>query len=138
MAGKRTLQDGAPRLLGNHNTLAGKRFRRCYSALVERYGPFSDQVLRMEAARCAAAWTEYQASTVQLAEARAKLSAARVRHGQGWNAQAIQRLSKRVGLNDATYAAALRRLEELAAPSNGHAFAPGSPEAALHAMTGGR
>ncbi len=115
MAGKRLLLDGAPRLLGNHNTAAGKRFRRCYAALVERYGPFPDQIVRMEAARCAAAWVEYQASTGQLAEARRKLSDARGRYGQGWNPTAIQRLAKRVGLNDATYAATLRRLEELTA-----------------------
>jgi len=115
MAGKRLLLDGAPRLLGNHNTAAGKRFRRTYQALAERYGPFQDQVLKMEAARCAAAWVEYQAATEQLADARAKLNAAKGRHSGAWNAQAVQRLAKRAGLSDASYAAALRRLEELTA-----------------------
>ncbi len=130
----RPLLNGAPRLLGNHRGRTGKRYHACYTALAERYGPFSDQVLRMEAGRCAAAWVEYMASTQQLAEARAKLQAARGRHAGSWNAQAIQRLSKRVGLNDATYSAALRRLEELTAHTRSPDLA--QQAAAMHAANG--
>jgi hypothetical protein len=114
MASRKLLANGAPRLLGNHNTVAGRRFLRAYQALEERYGPFPDQLTRMEAGRAAHAWQELEASTEQLAEARRKLSEARGRYSPAWNPQAIQRLSKRVGLNDATYAAAVR-LEEMTA-----------------------
>jgi len=113
MASRTVLANGAPRLLGNHRGAMGRRYFRAYVALEERYGPFEDQVARMEAGRAAHAWVELEASTVQLAEARRKLNTAQGRHGSGWNAQAIQRLSKRAGLNDATYSAALVRLEAM-------------------------
>jgi len=122
MASRTVLANGAPRLLGNHNGAMGRRYLRTYRALEARYGPFADQIIRNEAGRCAFAWVELHASTEQLAAARRKLSEARGRYGQHWNPQAVQRLSKRVGLADMTYAAALRRLEELTAKpqGNGH------------------
>lgn len=110
----------APRLLPNLTTQAGRAYLDAYRALEERFGPFADRLMRMEAGRAAFAWVELQASAQQLAAARAKFTTARGRHGKGWNAQAIARLSKRLGLNDATYVAAVRRLEELVTGANPH------------------
>src|SRR6476619_1896089 len=99
----RKLVSGAPRVLPNHTTPAGRCYLDAYKALEQRYGPFVDEVARMEASRTAFAWVELQASQLELVQAREKLATAKGRHSTAWNARAVQRLSKRQGLNDATY-----------------------------------
>jgi len=111
----RKLVSGAPRVLPNHTTPAGRCYLDAYKALEQRYGPFVDEVARMEASRTAFAWVELQASQLELVQAREKLATAKGRHSTAWNARAVQRLSKRQGLNDATYVSATRRLEQITA-----------------------
>jgi hypothetical protein len=115
------LRDGVPRILGNHHGRLGRSYRKAYLALAERFGPLPDQVAKMECSRAAAAWVEYEASLQALTAARIKLNGAKGRYAKSWSPQAVQRLSKRVGLNDSTYSAAVRRLEELTARTREHA-----------------
>ena len=49
----RKLVSGAPRVLPNHTTPAGRCYLDAYKALEQRYGPFVDEVARMEASRTA-------------------------------------------------------------------------------------
>jgi hypothetical protein len=110
MAGRHPLKGGAIRLLGSHAGPDGWSFRRAFDALTARYGPL-DALGRLEASRAAAAWVAYEAATKALAVARRRRE-----HGKGRrpDVTAIERLSRRAGLQEAGYAAAAARVESLA------------------------
>jgi hypothetical protein len=135
MGQRRRLKGGAPRLLGNHGGAEGAAYRRAYDALEEEYGPFS-ALGRLEAGRVAVAYVQLQATTRALVAEQQKR-----RRGKGRrpNAQQIERLARRQGLADNSYAQALARLQAmaLAGPRSADDFAarvrqgspgpPGSP-----------
>ena len=110
MGGKRRLVGGAVRLLSTHRSTEGVAFRRCYAALVERYGQFGTQLLRLEASRVAVAWANLEDSTKALSEARRRRAKER---GRRPGSRDVERLARRQGLNDNSYQLALSRLEEM-------------------------
>jgi hypothetical protein len=112
MGGRRALQAGAPRLLGRHDGLAGRAYRRAFAALDAEWGPFTSPLLRLEAGRVAAAWVNLEAATRALATARRDRE-----RGKGRRPSLIQieRLSRRQGLADASYSQALDKLRALIA-----------------------
>ena len=119
MSGRRPLKGGAVRLLGTHAGVEGAIFRRIYDALAADLGPLSP-LGALEASRVAANWVQLQAATRALAAARRKRVEGR---GRRPNVRAIERLARRQGLADASYAASLARLLALAAHRaevNGH------------------
>ncbi len=120
MGGRRRLKANAPRLLGHHDGRDGRVYRRAYDALEAEFGPFSSQLQRNEAGRVAAAWLNLELSTQALAEARRVRERGR---GRRPSAQAIERLARRQGLADQSYAQAVVHLRELA-QRNGHGADP--------------
>ncbi len=110
MPGRHPLKGGAARLLGSHAGADGKAFRRVFDAVVARYGPL-DALARLEASRAAAAWVSYEAAQRALAAARRARERGK---GRRPDARTIERLSRRAGLQEAGYAAAVARVEALA------------------------
>lgn len=108
MSGRRPLKGGAPRLLSNHGGLEGKDYRRAYDVLAAELGPFTP-LQRMEAGRVAAAWLQLQAATRALTTAQRER---RTGKGRRPSARDLERLARRQGLADSTYAQALARLQE--------------------------
>lgn len=125
MGGRRYLKNGAPRLLGNHGGMEGAAYRRAYADLAEEFD-LSSAFLRFEAGRVAALRVQLEAGTKALAAAQ---RSRRLGKGRRPNAQQIERLSRRAGLADGSYAQALARLEHLA---------PRRSRGALTALLGGR
>lgn len=123
MGGRRRLKANAPRLLGQHDGRDGRVYRRAYDALESEFGPFRSQLQRNEAGRVAATWLNLQVSTQALAAARRTRERGK---GRRPSAQAFERLARRQGLSDGSYAAALDRLRELVGRRNGHGR-PSSP-----------
>jgi hypothetical protein len=116
MPRNRRLKGLLPRLLSDHRGIEGKVYRSFYESLQARYGPFADEVTRFEAGRVAVARLQLERSTVELTKAQ---GARRCGKGRKPNVQQVERLARRQGLSDSTYAAALRRLEELAKQRSG-------------------
>lgn len=112
MGGKRRLIGGAVRVLGDHSGAEGAAFRRCYAALVERYGEFTTKLLRLEASRVAVAWVNWADATKALSAARRHRAKER---GRRPGSRDVERLARRQGLADGSYQLALNRLEEMAA-----------------------
>jgi hypothetical protein len=112
MGGRRRLKGGAVRVLGTHEGLEGRMFRRGYDALVERFGSFETKLLRLEASRVAAAWVNLEIATRELMAARRRRSKER---GRRPGSRDVERLARRQGLADGSYQLALNRLEEMAA-----------------------
>jgi hypothetical protein len=110
MPGKRPLKRGAYRLLGHHGGVEGKAFRRFYDALEAAYGPFSTALVRFEASRTAVAAVQVERTTRELVAAQRKR---RIGRGRKPNERQVERLARRQGLADGSYAAAVKRLEEL-------------------------
>jgi hypothetical protein len=109
MAGRKPLKGGAPRVLGKHDGLEGRAYRRAYEAIETEYGPFS-ALGRLEAGRVAALHVQLQAATGALMQAQ---RARRLGKGRRPNVQEIEKLARRQGLADTSYAAALGALREL-------------------------
>jgi hypothetical protein len=87
----------------------GFTFRRCYDALAEELGLFT-RLQALEASRVAVAWVNFEAASRALAAARhARMNG----RGRRPNVQAIERLARRQGLADQSYAQALAALREL-------------------------
>jgi hypothetical protein len=96
-------------MLGHHGGADGKAFRRCFDALTEQYGPLT-ALARLEASRAAAAWVRLMAATRALEAARR----ARPRRTKDrLTPREMERLSRRVGLEDGSYAQAVARLAAL-------------------------
>jgi hypothetical protein len=85
-------------------------FRRAYADLAGEFD-LSSSFLRFEAGRVAALRVQLEASTRALVDAQ---RARRIGRGRRPNADKIERLSRRQGLADGSYAQALARLEQLA------------------------
>ena len=131
MPGKRPLKSQAPRLLGYHGGAEGKAYRRAYDALGTELGPFRNEYVRYEAGRVAIARMQFERATRELVFMQRQRRQGR---GRRPNLQQIERLARRQGLADGSYAQAIRRLEELVS-RDGHA-----PDLArqLAALEGGR
>ena len=94
MGGRRPLKAGAVRLLGTHDGLSGRAFRRGYDALAHAFD-LSQPLARLEAGRAAVAWANFEAATRALADARR----ARERGtGRRPSAHAVERAARRQGL----------------------------------------
>lgn len=106
MSGRRPLKGGAPRLLSNHNLVAGRWYRECWDALDAELGPFTG-LLRLEAGRVCVAWTQFRAATLALEAIKASRA-----HGRGRrpNDRQVERAARRQGLADGSYSQALERL----------------------------
>ena len=107
--GRHRLTAGAPRLLGRHDGAAGRAFRRYYDALAGELGPFRPLV-RLEAGRVAVLGVLLEAATHALMAARRDRETGR---GRRPSVAALERLARRQGLADASYAAALDKLRAL-------------------------
>jgi hypothetical protein len=116
MGGKRRLPGGLPRLLSNHNTPEGRQLRRAFRALELECGPLHSELLRFQAGRVALLEVNLTASSRALDAARRQRMGGK---GRRPSERRIERLARRVGLDDGSYQAALDRLRELAG-RNGH------------------
>jgi hypothetical protein len=101
-----------PRALGLHLGDEGNQFTFRFGALAEHYGPFSTRLERLEAARVASLGVQLDLATAALVNAQRKRREGR---GRKPTVQQIERLARRQGLADTSYAASLARLEELVA-----------------------
>ena len=110
MGGKRRLVGDAVRLLSSHRSAEGAAFRRCYAALVERFGSFETQLLKLEASRVAVAWANVEDATKALSEARRRRAKER---GRRPGSRDLERLSRRQGLADNSFQLAIGRLETM-------------------------
>src|SRR5262249_45370951 len=108
----RRLPGGLPRLLANHNTLEGRQLRRAYHALESECGPFTSDTLRFQAGRVALLEVNLTASSRALDAARRARATGK---GRRPSERRIERLARRVGLDDGSYQAALDKLRELSA-----------------------
>ncbi len=111
MGGRRPLKAGAPRLLGRHGGAQGRAYRRSYDAMAAEFD-LASPLLRLEAGRVAAAWVNLEATTQALAAARRLRAEGR---GRRPSPREIEKLSRRQGLADGSYAQALGQLRTLAA-----------------------
>ncbi len=127
MGSRATLNDGVPKLLGNHGGWEGRAFRRAYESLLAEYGPFGSQFLRFEAARVAVCSLQFERATRELTTAQRKRRCAK---GRRPNLQQLERLARRQGLADSSYGTALSKFQELVA-RNGHRRPPLSPSELL-------
>src|SRR5688572_29464500 len=109
MPGRGMLSGGAPRLLGCHNGARGKAYRRAYNALAAEF-QLASPLARLEAGRVAVAWTNLVAATEALEVGR---MARETGKGRKPGAKEIERLARRQGLADTSYATALDKLREL-------------------------
>jgi hypothetical protein len=107
--GHKPLARGAVRVLGDHGGAAGRLFRVAYDALAETF-PLTTKLLRLEASRAAAAWGRWVGAQRVLEAARREREQGK---GRRPSARNLERLSRRVGLEDTSYAAAVDRLREL-------------------------
>lgn len=103
MAGRSRLRDGAPRLLGKHDSIRGKWYRECWAALIAELGPI-EGLRRLEAGRVCITWVNPRASTQALEDAR--------RRRKPWN-KVIACLARRQGIDDGAYGQALEHLRHL-------------------------
>ncbi len=110
MGSRATLNDGVPKLLGNHGGWEGRAFRRAYESLLAEYGPFPSQFLRFEAARVAVCSLQFVRATRELTTAQRKRRSGK---GRRPNPQQVERLARRQGLADGSYGSALSRFQEL-------------------------
>lgn len=111
MGGRRRLKAGAVRLLGHHDGVTGRAFRRAYDAFSLEFD-ISSPLLRLEASRAAVAWANLEIATRALELARRKRATGA---GRRPGARDLERAARRQGLADASYAQAVERLRELAA-----------------------
>jgi hypothetical protein len=103
----------APRMLGTHEGIDGKAYRRAWTALVAEFGsPPHQSLFRLEMGRCAAAWTTLEAAQRRLADARRRRDTLKSHRP---TESMILRLEKRAGLADESYGRAVDRLRELVA-----------------------
>ena len=110
MPGRSPLKGRAPRLLDHHGGMEGRAYRKAYDGLEAMFGPFRHDFIRFEAGCTAVARLQLERSTRELVMAQRKR---RVGRGRKPNERQIERLARRQGLADGTYAAAVKRLEEL-------------------------
>jgi hypothetical protein len=111
MGGRSRLPGGLPRLLSDHNTVEGRHYRRAYVALETEYGPFRTDVVRFSAGRVALLEVSLTASSRALDAARRQRA---IGKGRRPSERQLERLARRVGLDDGSYQAALDRLREMA------------------------
>jgi hypothetical protein len=109
MGGRRRLSAGAPRLLGSHSGARGRAYRRAFNALVAEFD-LASALARLEAGRVAVAWVNLEASSESLEAARRAREEGR---GRRPSPRTIERLARRQGLADQSYAQALAALREL-------------------------
>lgn len=111
MGGRSRLPGGLPRLLADHNTVEGRHYRRAYGALETEYGPFRTDVVRFAAGRVALLEVTLTASSRALDAARRQRATGK---GRRPSERQLERLARRVGLDDGSYQGALDRLREMA------------------------
>jgi hypothetical protein len=111
MAGKRRLKSQAPRLLTDHRSYEGRRYRALFDALSADYGPFVSQTVRNQAGLVAMSWLQFEIVSKELDYLQ---RARRVGRGRKPNLQQCERLSRRAGINKESYEASLSKLIELA------------------------
>ena len=109
MGGRGRLGGGAPRLLGRHDGARGRAYRRAFNALAEEFD-LTSPLAKLEAGRVAVAWVNLEASSESLELARKAREAGR---GRRPSSRTLERLARRQGLADQSYAAALDKLREL-------------------------
>jgi hypothetical protein len=80
-----------------------------YAALEVDYGPFTSELVRMDAGRVALSWVNLRAATEALDAARLLTRG----HGRRPSPKHIERLARRQGLADMSYAAALDKFRAL-------------------------
>ena len=110
MGGRSTLKDRKPRLLDRHNGTEGRLYGRIYAELEAAFGPFSSAYVRFEAGRVAISRMQLEHATRELTRVQ---RARRTGKGRRPNDRQVERLARRQGLADGSYAAAVKRLEEL-------------------------
>jgi hypothetical protein len=111
MGNRRSLSGGLPRLLAEHRSPEGAQYRRAYQALEAEHGPFRTATLRFAAGRVALLEVSLTASSRALDAARRQRTSGK---GRRPSERQLERLARRVGLDDGSYQAALDRLREMA------------------------
>jgi hypothetical protein len=109
VGGRGRFGGGAPRLLGRHDGSRGRAYRRAFNALAAEFN-LESALAKLEAGRVALAWVNLEAASDSLEAARRAREEGR---GRRPSPRAIERLARRQGLADTSYAAALDKLREL-------------------------
>jgi hypothetical protein len=100
-------------MLGRHDGAEGAVYRRAWHAVTGEYGqPARNSLLALEMGRVALAYANLIAATEALSAARRMRATGK---GRRPAPRAIERLSRRCGLADRTYAEARGKLEEMLA-----------------------
>jgi hypothetical protein len=110
LMGRRRLRANLPRAFRSHAGAIGRLYRDRFEALEESMGPFVSRLERQEARRTASLGTLLDLATETLMTAQ---QARKSGKGRRPSVREVERLSRRQGLQDTSYAAALDRLREL-------------------------
>jgi hypothetical protein len=130
--GRRRLKADAPRMLGRHDGTDGRSYRRAWAALTADFGtPGAFTLLRLEMGRVAAGWARYEAAQRVWADARRDSEAPPRKGVRRPSVAEINRLAKRVALEEGSYTAGLDRLRDLAIERKGRIPSPAEVQAAL-------
>jgi hypothetical protein len=101
-------------MLGKHHGADGRAYRRAWEALCLEFGhPEPKSLTRLEMGRVCVCWTALEAATESLANARQARAEGK---GRRPSDRDIERLARRQGLADSSYAAALDKLREMVGP----------------------
>jgi hypothetical protein len=111
MGKRRALSGGQPRMLSDHRSPEGAQYRSAFEALKAEHGPFHTATLRFAAGRVALLEVSLTASSRALDAARRQRA---IGKGRRPSERQLERLARRVGLDDGSYQAALDRLREMA------------------------
>ena len=118
------LRGGLPRVLANHNTVDGRLLRRSFQSLERTFGPFTSEFIRFQAARVALLEVSLRASSRALDAARRHRSRGK---GRRPSVATVEKLSRRVGLDDASYQTALDKFRSLLKEQAAEAVKAASP-----------
>jgi hypothetical protein len=114
-------------MLAYHGGPDGALFRRLYAALEAECGPFTSDLLRIEASRAAADFVHMAASSRSRSDARRKAETGKGRRPSPGRMSA---LGKRHGLDEQAWVLALDKLRELTAGTR----TPSTPAELLASM----
>jgi|SRR5882724_9441606 len=128
MGGRGRIKGGFTRMLGRHDGWEGRAFGRARDDLMAEFS-LSTGVLKFEASRVAMLRVQLEAANRALVEAQRTRRDGR---GRRPSPRQIERLSRRLGLADNSYAQAFERLREMATVQR----RPPTPAEVLHRLRG--
>ncbi len=110
MSGRRRLSAGKPRLLGRHDGKRGRWYSEAWAAISAEFGQ-PEGLRRIEAGRLCTLWVALRSALEAVEEARRAHTNGR---GRRPSSRELERLSRRAGLADTSWAQGLAAFRELA------------------------